>query len=112
MEIQISLAENEVKFDDLGRVIITNQNLKNQISTLIDQSELAACNTCTNTCGNSVNACGNTANGSCSSSFLNTNEILIENDEIIFKNPLFNSSIINRKLQNEEINIEFKGFKS
>ncbi|WP_299714206.1 hypothetical protein [uncultured Tenacibaculum sp.] len=112
MEIQITLQENEVTFDNLGRVIITNNNLRNQITNLIDQSELAACNTCTNTCGNTVNACGNTANGSCSSSFFNTNEIFIENDQIIFKNPEFNSSILNKKLKNEVINIEFKGFNS
>ena len=112
MEIQISLQENEIQFDNLGRVIITKSELKSQLSDLIDGSELAACNTCTNTCGNSVNVCGNSANASCSTSFLNPDEIELNENDIIIKNPAFNASILNKKLKNESINIEFKGFTS
>ncbi|GHA18909.1 hypothetical protein GCM10008090_30710 [Arenicella chitinivorans] len=111
MEIKITLKNEEVSFDNLGRVVVSNAELKDQISALVDQSELAACNTCTNTCGNSVNACGNTANGSCSSSFMSLEEITIAED-VTFINPEFNASILERKMNGQEINVEFKGFNS
>lgn len=117
MEEKFTLLSNEIKIDNLGRVIISNIDFKDKLEILVNNGDLVASNSCTNNgaCGNDVNAggCGNTVNGSCSSSFLNTSEILIQNDDVIFKNPDFNSQLLNEKLKEpESINLEFKAFKN
>ena len=109
MSFQLSLSQEEVEFDSLGRVIVKNPQLKAQLSSLVANSEATSCNTCTNTCGNSANVCGNTANGSCSSSFLAGDDILLDDENVIFKNPQFNTSILHKKLSGEQIDLEFIG---
>ena len=117
MEEKFSLSPNDIRIDNLGRVIIENLDFKDKLETLVNNGDLVASNTCTNNgaCGTDVNAggCGNTANVKCSSSFLNMDEILIQEDNVIFKNPDFNSQLLNEKLnESPAINLEFKAFKN
>ncbi|WP_299714209.1 hypothetical protein [uncultured Tenacibaculum sp.] len=117
MEEKFTLLSEEIKIDNFGRIIITNNEFRQRLEVLVNNGDLVASNSCTNNgaCGNDVNAggCGNTVNGSCSSSFLNSDEILIQQDDVIFKNPLFNSQVLNEKLkETPSINLEFKAFKN
>ncbi|GHA18904.1 hypothetical protein GCM10008090_30700 [Arenicella chitinivorans] len=117
MQEKFSLANDQVLIDELGRVVISDQILKEKLEAIVDSGDLVASNSCTNNgaCGNDVNAggCGNTVNGSCNSSLLNNDEILIQPDNVIIKNPDFNSQILNLKLEQvDTINIEFKALRN
>ena len=117
MEEKFSLAASDIELDAFGRVVIKNDAIKTKLEDMVNLGDLVASNQCSNTgaCGTAVNAggCGNTVNGSCSASFLNSEEIIFEDDSVIFTNPGFNTNILNSKLENiENIKLEFKAFKN